>query len=82
MNFDDQQQARERAGEFPEPNKGDRICEECVPRVALVLDLSKPGYEYRCPKCGTYDEWFGLRYLPKAEAAPQHRPTKEGKTEP
>jgi hypothetical protein len=53
------------ANDLPEPKEGDRICEACEPRVALVVDLSRPGCEYRCPKCGAYEEWFGLRYLPK-----------------
>lgn len=38
-----------------------RVCDYCpipIP-VALIFDLSQPGYEYRCPECGRFDEWFG-----------------------
>lgn len=62
MTFDDQREAQRRAqapATFPEPKPGERICEDCQPRVALVLDLSKPGYEYRCPKCGHFERWIG-----------------------
>lgn len=72
MTFDDQSRLKQAAlasGEAPpEPKPGDRICEACEPRVALVLDLSKAGYEYRCPQCGNYEEWFGLRFLPKVRS--------------
>lgn len=78
MNFDDSKVVPIRgvpAAEvtFPEPKEGDRICEECEPRVALVMDLSKPGYEHRCPKCGRFEEWFGLRFLRKTSNTDEHQ---------
>jgi hypothetical protein len=67
------------ANDLPEPKEGDRICEACEPRVALVVDLSRPGCEYRCPKCGAaYEEWFGLRYLPANSEANERTEGHEG----
>lgn len=61
MNFDDQTKLnlRQPAESFPVPKVGQRICEHCVPPVAMVLDMSKPRYECRCPRCGGFDRWFG-----------------------
>ena len=46
----------------PTPEDGERICAECDPPVALILDFSKPGHEFRCPLCGTFEEFLGKRY--------------------
>lgn len=84
MTFDDQKrlQAREAlaAGTLPPPRDGDRICENCQPPVRLVNDMTRLGYEYHCPKCGRYEEWFGTRFSVETNAtsttSPQPSPTK------
>jgi predicted RNA-binding Zn-ribbon protein involved in translation (DUF1610 family) len=38
-----------------------RVCENCPDDVELVLDFSRPRYEFRCPKCGRFEEFFGKR---------------------
>lgn len=43
---------------------GDRICSQCRPPVRLVDDMSRPGYEYRCPVCGRFEELFGPEFQP------------------
>lgn len=34
-----------------------RVCE--VDSTPLKWDLRVPGYEYSCPTCGRYEEFFG-----------------------
>lgn len=31
-------------------------CSKC--RVPLVIDFSRPGMEWRCPKCGEFTQFF------------------------
>lgn len=80
MTFDDTKRLT-----FPPPQDGDRICDANLckghPLVALVVDLSRPGYEYRCPRCGTYSEFFGARYTaPAVRRDAEQNPPEAGAT--
>lgn len=45
------------------PKPGERICSKCDPAVQMVWDTSRRGMEYRCPKCGRFEEFLG-RLMP------------------
>ena len=45
------------------PKDGERICENCEPPVRLVMTFEVDYKEFKCPKCGGYEEFFGRRYI-------------------
>lgn len=57
------------SNEVRHEDRGDEIVSVLVPRcvegtskiVTLVVDMSEDFKEYRCPECGAFEEFLGLR---------------------